>query len=165
VRKGVKIRAGFRSEELDVATYMSKEAYATAEWRRKGENYVPGLGKVVTKSKKELQAEKRAEKRRQQRARKKAEKVAAETSSKSSPHSPSKEAKDNTPPAKRETADDPATAAKKRLRAVNKKLRQIEAIKKKQSEGLELDDGQKAKLAGEGTLLAELEKLKIHAQS
>lgn len=47
----------------------------------------------------------------------------------------------------------------KRVKAINKKLRQIEALKKRQADGEELDDAMLKKVGMEAELLAELATL------
>jgi uncharacterized protein with WD repeat len=59
-----------------------------------------------------------------------------------------------------EEANQPVSA-QKRAKALAKKLRQIDMLKKKRDEGAALDEGQIEKLAREEQLLRELKELEL----
>lgn len=53
--------------------------------------------------------------------------------------------------------------AGKRIRALQKKLRQVQQLREKAEQGATLESGQQQKLAGEGAIIAELQSLGISA--
>jgi partner of Y14 and mago protein len=67
-------------------------------------------------------------------------------------------------PAAAATAD-PVTVAQKKVKALEKKLRQLDAIQTKIDAGGAVNDAQKAKLAGRPAVLADVEKAKAALQA
>ncbi|GAB5363177.1 hypothetical protein AAMO2058_000861000 [Amorphochlora amoebiformis] len=167
VRKDVVIRAGFKSEELDISTYKSREALAEAERRKRAKGYIPGAPVHLQRvHEHKTAAEKRAEKRRAQRARKREEKARAKTSETKSVKeeqkaSPKPNDVENSQPPAPEAPEQDTQKISKKLRSITKKLRQIEQIKAKVKAGEALNQAQKEKISRECELVKEMEGLKI----
>lgn len=163
VRKDVQVRAGFKSEELDINTYKSSKAIAYQKRRVELKTYIPGAPDLTRalREKQQTAGQKRAEKRRAARERKRQAKAATEKGD-TQPQS-SKSNKDAQPAtvSANITASNDNTGIQKRIRAVAKKLRQISQLKAKAKAGEALEESQKAKISTEASLADELTKLQL----
>lgn len=144
-RKAVKVREGFLSEEIDQTTYQSEGSKKAARIK----NYVPGRAPGDVKEKEKTTADKRKERRQRKKERELAEKEAAAAA-------PVEEV---TEAVAAVTVSEAPVDKGKKLKKLNKLLRQITKIETEKKEGATLTPEQETKLGKKQATLDEIKAL------